>query len=183
MKKGIAILCTVLAAASLALAGCGSGGSETPQGGNETPQGSAGSTAQATKEAEEFVFVYNGTEIPMKADAKPILEALGEAKSYNEEKSCAFDGLDKTYFYGSFYLYTYPQGEDDYVNMVELFDDTVQTKEGLAIGDSKEKVEELYGADSFNGTNAYIINAKDSSLTIILDKDKVSSIQYAAIQE
>ena len=46
-----------------------------------------------------------------------------------------------------------------------------------------EKVEEVYGADSFNGVNAYQVSGGDMSLTIIMDNDKVSSIQYAAIFE
>ena len=67
--------------------------------------------------------------------------------------------------------------------MVELVDDTVKTEEGISIGDSKEKVEEVYGADSFNGVNAYQVSGGEMSLTIIMDNDKVSSIQYAAIFE
>ena len=176
-KKVLALILGVVMVCGLALAGCG--GSSSDNGGAEQPAQGGADTTTAT----EYKFTYNGTEIAMKDPAAPILEALGEAKSYNEETSCAFDGLDKSYFYGSFYLYTYPQGEEDFVNMVELVDDTVETEEGISIGDSKEKVEEVYGADSFNGVNAYQVSGGEMSLTIIMDNDKVSSIQYAAIFE
>lgn len=175
-KKLMAIILGTIFVVSFALTGCGSGGSDNNGGGNEEG-------GNDTASVSEFSFTYNGTEMAMKAPAAPILEALGEEKSYNEEASCAFEGLDKSYYYGSFYLYTYPQGDEDFVNMVELVDDTVKTAEGISIGDSKEKVEEAYGADSFNGINAYILTAKDSSLTIIMDNDKVSSIQYGAVFE
>lgn len=175
-KKILALILGVIMVCGLALAGCG--GSSDNAGNDQAADGGA-----ASSNAEEYKFTYNGTEIAMKAPVAPILEALGEAKSYNEEASCAFEGLDKSYFYGSFYLYTYPQGEEDFVNMVELVDDTVKTEEGISIGDSKEKVEEAYGADSYNGINAYVASAGEMTLTIIMDNDKVSSIQYAAVFE
>ena len=119
----------------------------------------------------------------MKADAAPIIEALGECKSYTEETSCAFDGLDKNYTYTSFVLTTYPDGETDRINSVTLYDDTVNTSAGICIGDTQEKVEETYGADAFNGVNAYIMKdaGNNSQLTVILTSGKVSSIQYTAL--
>ena len=132
------------------------------------------------QKAGKYTFVYKGINIDMKAEAAPICEALGEYKSYNEETSCAFDGLDKSYTYSSFILTTYPDGDIDRVNSVVVLDDTVSTVDGICIGDSKEKVEETYGADSFDGINSYIMIEGDASLTIIMDSDKVYSIQYNA---
>ena len=74
-------------------------------------------------------------------------------------------------------------GDQDRVNMVVLCDDTLSTPEGLAIGDSKEKVESTYGADGYNGVNAYVYTQGDCTLTIIMENDKVSSIQYGAVFE
>ena len=173
-KKWMVLLLGVMTAAMLALSACGSNG------GGDDGGGVVGDTGAS---APGYSFNYNGTEISMKSPAAPILDALGEAKNYAEETSCAFEGLDKIYFYGSFYLYTYPQGDEDFVNMVELVDDTVTTEEGVSIGDTKEKVEEVYGADSYNGINAYILKSGETTLTIIMNNDKVSSIQYAAVFE
>ena len=41
----------------------------------------------------------------------------------------------------------------------------------------------IYGADGFNGTNAYILKGTTSTLTIILSDGVVSSIQYDAVVE
>ena len=65
--------------ALLCLAGCGTG--ETGESG--------------------FLFTYNGCTIAMNGAAAPVIAALGEPESYTEAASCAFDGLDKTYGYGS----------------------------------------------------------------------------------
>ena len=144
----------------------------------QTPQ-----TQDTASTDDIFTFNTKGTAISMKADAAQILEALGEWKSYTEETSCAFDGLDKNYTYSSFVMTTYPDGEIDRVNSLTLRDDTVSTSAGISIGDPQEKVEEAYGADAFNGVNAYILTSEsgDAQLTVILTSGKVSSIQYAAL--
>lgn len=190
MKKIISII-AVLAAAAMALTACGgstNGGGETTANDQATAQavtdqGTDATDAQPAAEAGRFTFTYKGTNINVKDDAAPILAALGEAKSHTEETSCAFDGLDKTYTYTSFILTTYPDGETDRVNSLTVLDDTVNTADGICIGDSKDKVEEVYGADAYNGVNAYIVSEGDAQLTIILESDKVSSIQYVALFE
>ncbi len=174
MKK---LFCLLLALCLLlSLAACGGDGSDTTAGSN-----AAGENSDQTPDEPGYVFTYKNTEIAMHAEAGPILTALGEAKSYTEEASCAFDGLDKTYFYGSFYLQTYPQGDKDYVYSLWLMDDSVQTPEGIYIGATQAQVEQVYGADSFNGDNAFILTKGACKLTIILDSGAVSSIQYDAV--
>ena len=192
MKKIICLLIAAVLAAGV-LTACGSDtknstketeGTTTQAAGNDTatPAADEGQDAAAAT-ADKYTFVYKGTNIVMKGEAAPICEALGDAKSYTEETSCAFDGLDKNYTYTSFIMTTYPDGDKDRVNSVTLLDDTVSTVDGICIGDSKEKVEEVYGADCFNGVNAYIMAEGDAQLTVILDGDKVSSIQYTAVFE
>ena len=75
-------------------------------------------------DSDAYHFTYNGTDIAMHAEATDIIAALGEPKTYTEEASCAFTGLDKTYFYGSFYVQTYPVGDKDYIYSVWFADDT-----------------------------------------------------------
>ena len=166
MKK---IICLILA---LAMAACfaACGGSNSDIGGNPS-----GSTDPG------YTFKYNGTAITMNADAAPIITALGQPKSYTEEASCAFSGLDKTYYYGSFYLQTYPQGNKDYVYSIWFADDGVSTEEGVYIGMAKADVEKAYGAASFNGSNAYILTKGACKLTVIITDGVVSSVQYDAV--
>ena len=191
MKKIICLLIVAVLAAGV-LTACGSSDKKnstketeattTQAAGNDTTAPAA-DDGQAAAAADKYTFVYKGTNIAMKAEAAPICEAMGDAKSYTEETSCAFDGLDKNYTYTSFIMTTYPDGDKDRVNSVTLLDDTVSTVDGICIGDSKDKVEEVYGADCFNGVNAYIMAEGDAQLTVILDGDKVSSIQYTAVFE
>ena len=169
MKKLLILLLALIMVASLAACG------------GETPSDTKGTEPNNATPAEGFVFNYKGTKIAIHAEAAPILAALGEAKSYTESASCAFEGLDKTYYYGSFYLDTYPKGEKDYVYGFWFADDSVSTEEGIYIGATKAQVEKAYGAAAFNGSNAYNITKGDNILTIILENDVVTSIQYSLV--
>ena len=163
----------------LTLAACGSTPAET----TETTAPAASGQAPVVSEDPGFAFFAKGNEIRMHANAAPILEALGEPVSYTEEASCAFTGLDKTYFFGSFYLTTYPVGDEEYVYGLWVVDDSISTPEGIYIGSPKADVEAAYGTEGFNGSNAYVMTKGASTLTIILDGDSVSSIQYDAVVE
>ena len=175
MKKLIclfAVLCLLVS-----FAGCS--GDANPQ-----TTGNAGGSTVGNQPAEPgYTFTVKGTKIAMHAPAESIISALGEYKNYTEQASCAFDGIDKTYFYGSFYLSTYPMNKSDYVFSVWFADDSVTTEEGIYIGAAQSAVEAAYGAAGYNGSNAYIMTKGQSKLTIILTNGVVSSIQYDALTE
>jgi len=187
MKKLICVMLTLSVLLTLAACG-GSGeqstnppaetqGNETTAPGADVPETTVPVETQGKEEG--FVFEYDGITITMHAPAAPILEALGEPKKYTESASCAFEGLDKSYYYGSFYLDTYPKGEEDFVYGWWFADDSVATEEGIYIGATQAEVEKAYGTECFNGSNAFVINKAAGSLTIILEDGAVSSIQYA----
>lgn len=195
MKKFISLMLAL--AMVCTLAACGGNETEQPAATNQ-PAANTGDVvsngADAATEApaeedaavapgEAHTFTYGGTKIAMNAEAAPILEALGEPKSYTEEESCAFEGLDKTYYFGSFYLQTYPDGDTDYIYCLWLVDDSVETEEGIYIGASQAQVEQAYGAEWYNGKNAYVVKTGDCTLTVILANGVVSSIQYNAVTQ
>ena len=139
------------------------------------------SATEPNQQEENFSFTYNGTRITLGTEVAPIIDALGEPRSYTEEPSCAFDGMDKTYYYGSFYLSTYPLDGKDYVYSIWFADDSVATNDGIRIGTTKAQVEAICGADCFNGTNAYTQTQGNTKLTILMEDGMVSSIQYELI--
>ena len=135
-------------------------------------------TTAPTQEQVPHLFHYNDLEIAINADAGPVLEALGEPKSYTEQTSCAFEGLDKTYFYGGFYLQTYPADNKDYVYCLWFADDSIATDEGIRIGSSQADVEKAYGADAYQDNGSFVSQKGDTLLTVILKDGVVSSVQY-----
>ena len=167
MKK----LLTILLAMCLLMTFAACGGKPVE---NPTPSQEVTYTPEQT-----FSFQYKGVAIALHDPAEPIIAALGEPVKYTESASCAFEGLDKSYYYGSFYLETYPQGDKDFVSGWWFADDSVATPEGIYIGSTQAQVEKAYGSDGYNGSNAYTVNKEAGMLTIILDNGAVSSIQYS----
>ena len=154
-------------------------GEEETKGEPEASEETTEETAAVTPAADEYSFTFRDVEITLHAPAADIVAALGEPMSYTEQASCAFEGLDKSYYYGSFYLDTYPVGEEDYVYGFWFADDSVSNEEGIYIGASQEAVEAAYGTDGFNGDNAYKMDRGTGTLTILVENGKVTSIQYA----
>ena len=140
----------------------------------------AAPAATGTAAQEGFVFVHNGVTVKMNAPAADIISALGTPGSYYEEPSCAFEGMDKTYSYGSFDVTTYTENGVDYISGVVLWDDSVETPEGLYIGASAADVKKAYGQEAA-GQNNVTVTRGDSQMIILLKDDAVTSIQYLAI--
>lgn len=187
----------ILAAAGLTavLIGCGQdakvieGEVKTMEGAASQDQDASGEEKEASDvksetEAEEtpqykgYVFIYDGVVVEMDADAAPIVETLGDASSYFEAPSCAFEGIDKIYTYGSFELDTYPMKDKDYVSTVIFKDDTITTPESVGIGDSVEKMVEVYGEDSVSENGMTVYKKDDMKLCFIIQDDSIASIEY-----
>ena len=193
MKKSMMTMILMTAALSMAGCGSGSGAGSTTAAKTEATETTAvessqaaETTAEASESAKEaeitgFTFIAGDTVIAMNADAAPILEELGEWENYVETTSCAFKGLDKTYSYPGFDLYTYPLDGKDNVNSVYFVDDTVSTPEGIHIGSTKEEMEAAYGTDYEEEFGAYTYTKDKSKLQFLVTDGVIDSVEYTAI--
>lgn len=173
MKKILYVLLSALLVLTL-FAGCGEAKPE------QETDNTKGTTEQKTEAV--FTFKLNGVEVPMDAPSADLVEKLG-AYSYFEAPSCAFQGLDKTYTYGGFTLYTYEVDKVDHVLSVVLTDDSVTTPEGVMIGSSLADVKAAYGENFTVNGGAYVYTMGKSALSFIVENDAVTSIEYKVITE
>lgn len=125
-----------------------------------------------------FVFPVKGQKISVNMPLSLFIDSLGDPEDYFESESCAFQGLDKTYTYKDFVIYTYPQGEKDYVASIALKSDAVTTAEGAYIGMSADEIKGLYNTPSDESDKALVYADGDAVLSFMLDGDQVSSITY-----
>lgn len=141
-----------------------------------------GDTA-VTKDVYEFD--YNGVVIRMNTDVAPVLEAVGEPQECFEAKSCAFSGMDKTYFYQGIELTTYPKSDkEDYISSIYFTDDSVSTKEGIYIGSTVQQLLDAYGEDYTGNGASYTYTKEDSAIMFNVEENEVTGITYlAAIPE
>ena len=178
MKRKLFCMAAALALV-FSLAACGGGGEQQePQkpenGGSQSQQPSAPTGGGA------YVFQSGGSTVAIDQDMSEVLAALGEAKSYFEAESCAFEGLDKTYTYSGFVITTRPDGDKDFVNSIVLTDDSVTTPEGLYIGSTAADVTAAYGESGTSSETLLGYVKGGCVLNFILDGDKVISIEYLA---
>lgn len=190
MKKLSVLVMSVLMVGTI-LTGCG-GSSESGSGKVDGSQAETSNSQEEKENSQQAVedttptgywMAVKGTNVVMNAEMAPVVEALGEPDSYFESDSCAFQGKDKVYTYGSVKITTYPLEEVDYVYTVELMDDTVTTTEGVYVGASKDDVIAAYGEAATTSDTALIYEKDDSRLTFILEGGSVKNIVYMAITE
>ena len=144
---------------------------------NQNTQPSEDQFDSSTAAESGYVFIDQNVIIAPDVLMAEIVEALGDAQSYYEAASCAFDGLDKIYGYGSYEIDTYPDEDGDRINVIILKDDLVSTVEGVIIGDPIEKVIETYGpCEAENGELVYPKGGM--KLTFIVRDGIVASIEY-----
>lgn len=171
----------IVVLAVLLLSGCGEKEKViTGNSGNNNSQGQmTGDNADNSEASEKgYVFKAGDIEIEIEAEAQGIIDALGEPKSYYESPSCAFGDLDKIYTYNGFELNTFSEGGKDYVYALILKDDSVSTKEGVYIGDSVDKVKEVYGDYTSKTDNAIVYAKGNMKLCFFVEDDLIVSIEY-----
>lgn len=139
-----------------------------------------------SKEDKESLTGYifdvdvDGTTVSVTTDLemKGVLEQLGEPASYFEAKSCAFEGLDKTYTYDHFRIVTYQDGETDKISSIVFLDDIEETQEGICIGMTKEDMENAYGTEYEENGGMVIYTKDDKHLSFLVKDGVIESIEY-----
>lgn len=146
-----------------------------------TPSDSTATEApEEEKEPVGYYLTAQDVNIEMNVAAKEIIDGLGEYSDYFEAKSCAFNGIDRTYIYTDYEVYTYPYNGVDYISGIYLTE-TAQTNEGLKIGDSYDRMIELYGEDYTEDIGLYTYEKDSTKLDVLIEGDSVISIEYKAI--
>lgn len=134
-------------------------------------------TASSTHKG--YVFRYGSELFGIDEPASAIVATLGEPMSYYEAASCAFEGLDKIYTYANLVVETYPGENDiDLTSCISLRDDTLTTMEGAMIGDSKEKIHDIYGDPTQDETTKWTYEKDGMRLVFIFRDDKTALIEY-----
>ena len=97
--------------------------------------------------------------------------------------SCYFDGEDTVYIYEGFSLYTYRDGDKDYLYIIEISTSENETALGASVGMNIYDVEELYGAAAGSTATAKVYKTGENSKLRFTfdDTDTVVLIEYELI--
>ena len=185
MKRIIAVLLSILLLCGLAA--CEKPGA-TPTGTTAAPVADTTTVPEDTTAAAEdttaaqdtleegFAFTFEGMDlIPGQAfDAA----SLPEAESVYQVPSCAIEGTDNVYNYGTIEVTAFNDGTGEVIYSVYIVDANTPTNEGLYIGDPVDVVMSLYGEDCVRENGQITYQKGDTLLIMILDGEYVLSIDF-----
>lgn len=171
MKK---ILVFLLVCVMLGLTACGtaqSGDIAFTVGGAEN--NTTAETGAVQEDDESFYFMAGDVMVApgMEFDALAL-----PTEDVYQVPSCAFEGTDNVYSYGSYEITAYNDGEKEIIYSIFFIEPDVSTPEGLANGDDMSKAAELYGTYTADGTS-WIFTRGNTQLHIIGENDVIVSIE------
>lgn len=141
--------------------------------------GCGGENAPSFSQADLALSVA-GESFDCDTDIQAVVAALGEGYEYAEGKSCAYDGLDKTYAYEVATFYTNPLEEGDIVTEIYTEDSAVSTSKGISVGASRQAVLDAYGEPDEDDGYTLIYRVSDEpgepSLCFDMEGDTVFAI-------
>ena len=131
---------------------------------------------QETQRVTEWALHVNGKELFVGMD---MPGDLGEPTAYFEAASCAIQGLDKDYTYGSILVKTEDDGKSERIVGLTILDDGAATSMGVTIGDGRDKVVGAHGTPKSESDTALIYSAGEGVIAKFLLRDgTVTSISY-----
>lgn len=186
MKKLFSVLLALTLLVSLAACG---GTAEAPEvnndpGSNAAPQQTqAPEVPQQTQAPEQaavnnVVYSFTAGDVTLTPGTAFDAAALPEPEMVYQVPSCAFEGTDNVYGYGTFEVTAFEEGNGEFIYSVYLLDPNQPTAEGLALGDDASKITQLYGENYALDDNQYTYFGKGTQLVIIVNGDFVASIEY-----
>ncbi|PKM69849.1 MAG: hypothetical protein CVU94_01920 [Firmicutes bacterium HGW-Firmicutes-19] len=127
---------------------------------------------------QNYTFRINGLDITMGEATNDFLVKTGNPINQYSAPSCAFDGDDTVYDFGSYQITTYVNKGKEIFTGVYLLDDSVSTQEGIKIGSSLSKMLETYGDDYQENYGAYTYSLGLTDLSFVVINDVITSISY-----
>ena len=189
MKKLIALMLALVMV--LALTGCGNaadpddvpantqGNDDEQENQDQNGQEQSGQVEQNQQDTANDVvysYTYEGVKLIPGEPFDPSV--LTEAESVYEVPSCAIEGTDNLYSYGTIELTAFDDGTGEVIYSIFFVDPNITTDEGLALGDDVQKMIDLYGENYTQEGTACIYTGGNTVLSILVQNDVVTSIEF-----
>ena len=171
MKKIISILLVALMV--FIFASCGN---DTTDDGTTT----ANESAPAAATVRDDSFVYGDVVLNIgEAITADTLSTLGEPLDKQSAPSCHFDGNDTIYIYDGLVIYTYADGDNEIVYLIELTSDTFTAKEDTKVGMTIDEVKGLLGEPTQETAVGLVYTISDTTaIRFTISDSVVTMIEY-----
>lgn len=175
MKKVLAVIVAIIVIVAI-----GVGVYFFTKGGSEETNASAENTVNTAEANESTIkLIYEGKD--MTPGAVFSRDIFGQEQSYSEVPSCAGQGTDKVYNYGSYEITAYQEGNEEKIYSVYFIDDQISTTEGVKISDDSSVMFEKYGDNYEQTGNQYKYTSGSVELSFIVENDFITSITYTLV--
>ena len=150
---------------------------------NNTPNVQENDNKEKNMKDVNVSFNYKGADItPGKSfNSKSIAEEAMKSTL----PSCAFEGEDNVYTYSNIEVTANVSGKKETIYSVYFIDDSVETNEGVKIGDSKGKMLEVYGDNYLDDGNDSLVTYRDKKgdkdLVFEIQDDTITGISYILV--
>ena len=137
-----------------------------------------GCSKSPVTKADNYYFKLANHEITMGQDAKASIASLGTPKDHYSSPSCAFEGDDTVYDYGSYQITTFVSNGVELFTGIYLIDKTVSTTEGVRVGSNLDEVVAAYGDKYVESYGSYTYSRSMTDLSFVIVDNVVTSISY-----
>ncbi|MBO4450406.1 MAG: hypothetical protein J5777_07450 [Clostridiales bacterium] len=166
----------------MSMTSCAASNDTTPElvsGGQTKIAASGASAASDNNQIEDkYYLTYNGVKIVLGAETAPVVKAIGKEYVYTENPSCAYVGIDYTYDYKSFIIYAQTKDGKEFINTVEVRDNTVDCG-GVKVGQTLDEAKKVFGTPSSDAEYGIIYVKNGTELQFIADDSgKIIYILY-----
>lgn len=184
MKRILALILALVL--TMCLFACGDSGNadlEITRDETVTASGSETETTEETEteedvQVEEGAYSFTAEGVELIPGAAFDASKMPEPQSTFTVPSCALEGTDNVYSYGTFEVTAYNEGNGEFIYSVYLFDANISTNEGLSVGDNKDKVIEIYGDNYTDNNGEFTYKKGNTLLVIVFQNDMVLSIDF-----
>ncbi len=122
---------------------------------------------------DDLVFRKGDYKIELGEDMEDVLKRLkkkGDITELSEKK--------KVYDYSNFSVTTKLFSDGEYVEQIEITDDTLETPKGVKIGTFASRLRKIYGDPVKKTADAYYYGRDDETLVFTISDDMVDGIYY-----
>ena len=129
-------------------------------------------------DADGFALTLRGTVVNLNQNMTEVISALGEPLGVHESPSCAFDGYDRIFMFPGVQIHTFPQGDQDFVHIISIMDDSITTPGGIFLGSSWDNVLAAYGDDYEHEHRKFTFTRGNTALSFFVDDGTVYEITF-----
>lgn len=142
-------------------------------------QGESSAASDTASTPSGFIFTpFGKIQLYMHEEASAVLEVLGEPFTFLEAPSCAFQGTDRIYGYGSYEITTYEKDGKEYIYDIYFLDDSVTTDEGVYLGGTRADMEAAYGTGYIEESDSFTYIKDGMTLQFLIENDGIIMIRY-----